>query len=621
VAQIIECPACSTRYKINKAIPEAGRNVKCARCAHQWKLTPADALPDDDETEAASPPHSEPQTHGRTEPEGAGTHDFASAEPNDAVPEQSHFGHDAPSYDESPETPADEEDWSPPPGDSRPRMSALSQPVTATHDDPEDEAVQPALSEEESAALQGRRSWWKRGQPAETASAGRGQAYPMPSGAYEVPADEYEGEAPNEPTAESGGLGAMETPAPAADENWSSRFMGRAWKSRGVETTVEEEEDEDPETIIRETFRSALERTDEEQHPAAADAADNGQNASPFGSIYDAEWNRSGDEDGEVDAGRGSEPGFRQPQADYDDEAETDRFAATGHGEIDANEEPQQAFYAEEDDIDAPAFLRRGPVADEPELEETYRSEPHAYDAYEDEDDQEDDRARIARFAPQNAPFDERDGTGEDFDDKPNVLAGSGKRQAYDSLYGDQFDDAADRQDTENGLNPLMGLDEDEDRDDTDDIYGPAPQGSSGLAVAAGWVAYLSLAGGLLLGAVSFRQDVMAALPGTVNLYRMLGYDVALNKVDFASVDYQWNEIDGRPAIELRGEVVNITDETVRVPPVVVNVQSSSGANLIAEASVPTDELGPRDSATFTLELVSPPEDVTRIELEFAPGG
>lgn len=588
--------------------------MKCARCAHQWKLTPADALPDEDEAEAASPPHSEPQRHGRTEPEGAGTGGFAAAGPNVAVPEQSHFGHDAPAYDEGPETPADEEDWSPPPGDTRPRMSALSQPVTPAHDDAEEEAVQPAFpDEEESAALQqGRRSWWKRAQPAETAAAGRGQAHPTPSGAYEVPADEYEGDVPDENVAESAAFGRTETPAPAAEASWSSRFMGPAWKRRGVETAVEEEEDEDPETMIRETFRSALERTEEEPHPAA-EAADDGQDASPFGSIYDAEWNRSGDEDSEMQAG--GRPGFRQPHADYEDEVATGQFAATAHG---ANEdEPRSALYTQDDDEDAPAFLRRGARAHDPEPGETYRTGHDEYGAY-DEDDQQAGRATIGRFAPQSAPF---DGTGGDFEDARSAPGGSGKRQGYDSLYGNQFDDATDRRDEENGLGPLMGPDDEDVDQDSDNIYGPAPRGSSGLAVAAGWVAYLSLAGGLVLGAINFRQDVMAALPGTVNLYRMLGYDVALNKVDFASVDYQWNEIDGRPAIELRGEVVNVTDETVRVPPVVVNVQSSSGANLKAEASVPTDELGPRDSATFTLELVSPPEDVTRIELEFAPGG
>lgn len=612
MAQIIECPACSTRYKINKAIPEAGRNVKCARCAHQWKLLPADALPDDEEIEAASPQHSEPQRHVRTEPEDSGTGGFVSAGPEDAIPEQSHFGHDAPSYDERAEMPADDDDWSPPSGDSHSRMSSLSRPVTAAHDDDyEEETVQQAPSEDESAASPGRRSWWQRGRPAETASADDGAAHSMPSGAYEVPSDDYEGDIPDEHPAS-----AAEMPAPAAGESWSSRFMGPAWKRQAVETPVEEEEDEDPETVIRETFKSALEKTEEEQHPGA-NASDDGQNGSPFGSIYDADWNRSADEDGEFQADDRPQPAFRQPRVDYEDD-ETEEFAAVGHRAVEPDEEPQQAYYGEEDDDGAvPAFLRRGAGADAPEPEETYHRDPREYNAYDDEDDQQDDPSTIARYAGQNAPLNALDEEGAEFDDEPDLRAGS----SHDSFYGDQFDEATDRLDAENDLAPLPGLDENDFGEDTDDIYGPPPRGSSGLAVAAGWVAYLSLAGGLVLGTINFRQDVMAVLPGTVNLYQMLGYDVALNKVDFASVDYQWNEIDGSPAIELRGEVVNITDETVRVPPVLVNVQSSSGANLIAEASVPTDELGPRDSATFTLELVSPPEDVTRIELEFAPGG
>ncbi len=635
VAQIIECPACSTRYKINKAIPEGGRNVKCARCAHQWKLTPEDALPDEDilpdeeRADNTALAQAEQQWHAQSEASGADYDDSASVQADDASDQpHAHYQHDTSAYDENAEASADEEDWTPPQNDSRAPMSPLNQPVTPAYDDPETDVTESPVSEEEIAARQGKRSWWQRGQPSPGPDAGSGQAYPIPSGAYEVPSEVYGDEdaplehvvAPDRPETE-------ETSAPIGDENWSSRFMGPGWRAQKAAPSVEEEEDEDPETVIRETFRSALERPDEEEHVAAASTAEEVESSSPYGSIYDAEWNRSGDEDEEIHAARGPESELHQQQAFFEDGSEAVPFAASARNEIETDQDGDPAFYSEEEaaDEETPGFLRRGLGAGEPDTEETYYSEPQDYDdAIDDEDDQEADRATIGRFAPQNGRPQAfgMDEEREEFNDEPNGFASFDEPRDYDALYPDQFDDAAERRIEQSELDEaLIGLSGDDRQDDDDQIYGPASQGHSGLAVAAGWVAFLSLMGGLLLGVFNFRQEVMAALPGTVNMYRVLGYEVALNKVDFASVDYKWSEIDGRPAIELRGQVVNITDETVKVPPVLVNVQNTSGTPVKAQASVPTDELGPRDSATFTLELVSPPEDVTQIELEFAPGG
>jgi hypothetical protein len=52
-----------------------------------------------------------------------------------------------------------------------------------------------------------------------------------------------------------------------------------------------------------------------------------------------------------------------------------------------------------------------------------------------------------------------------------------------------------------------------------------------------------------------------------------------------------------------------------------VNVRDNVGTDAVkATASVPREELAPRESASFTLEFVSPPENVAQIELEFDHG-
>jgi hypothetical protein len=141
---------------------------------------------------------------------------------------------------------------------------------------------------------------------------------------------------------------------------------------------------------------------------------------------------------------------------------------------------------------------------------------------------------------------------------------------------------------------------------------------SGGLAVIAAWAVFVSVLSGVTLALVSFRQDIMTALPGTTSLYRTIGFDIPHVGVDFADVRYRWATSGGTSMIEVTGQVVNVTGRTVQVPPVLVNVRNSGGGDAVtATASVQTKELAPRQSASFSLEFVSPPENVTQIELEF----
>lgn len=573
--------------------------MKCARCAHQWKLAPEDAMPDEDvlfDDETADNAASDQEDHQWQDHSGAVGAGYDDSEPDQAE--------DAWVYEENAGSPVAEEQWAPLQADD---YSQMHHHAGAAYNDPAAEAAEPPLSEEEIAASQGRGDERQHGQPSAGPHAGRGQAYPIPSAVYEASSEIYENEtAPLEDVAPSDQQETEETSALEQGENWSSRFMGPGWRAQKASPPVEEEEDEDPESVIRETFRSVLQRTEEEEEQTAAPgSAEHTEASNSYGSIYDADWNRSGDEGDEIANARGLQSAFHQQQVDYEDDPGAEAFATSAQDETGIGEISEEDYYTAQavSDEAASGFTRGG------------------YDANEDFMDRE----TIGNFAPQDGrpqPYDMDEGDIEGYGNEPRGFAAPEEPQDYTAPYGNQFDDAAERHAGEDGFGePLTGFHDDDRLDTVDEAYLAEHQSRSGLAVAAGWVAFLSLMGGLLLGIVNFRQDVMAALPGTVNMYRMLGYEIGLNKVDLASVDYKWSEIDGRPAIELRGEVINITDKSVKVPPVLVNVRSTSGAVLKAEATVPTDELGPRDSATFTLELVSPPEDVSHIELEFAPSG
>jgi predicted Zn finger-like uncharacterized protein len=41
---VLECPDCETRYEFPVPIPEGGRKVRCAKCAHIWTVQPGDEI-------------------------------------------------------------------------------------------------------------------------------------------------------------------------------------------------------------------------------------------------------------------------------------------------------------------------------------------------------------------------------------------------------------------------------------------------------------------------------------------------------------------------------------------------------------------------------------------------
>ncbi len=79
---ILTCPACGTRYVVKDgAIPEGGRQVRCASCKHSWHQDPQEVgLPDEaaglpgadgrDQGAAGDFPAPEPMTHPAGEPGG-----------------------------------------------------------------------------------------------------------------------------------------------------------------------------------------------------------------------------------------------------------------------------------------------------------------------------------------------------------------------------------------------------------------------------------------------------------------------------------------------------------------------------------------------------------------------
>lgn len=56
----LTCPACAAAYNVPDAMIGAGRQMRCARCGHQWFATPAQGIIEPGQPAIAAPPAEPP---------------------------------------------------------------------------------------------------------------------------------------------------------------------------------------------------------------------------------------------------------------------------------------------------------------------------------------------------------------------------------------------------------------------------------------------------------------------------------------------------------------------------------------------------------------------------------
>jgi hypothetical protein len=146
-----------------------------------------------------------------------------------------------------------------------------------------------------------------------------------------------------------------------------------------------------------------------------------------------------------------------------------------------------------------------------------------------------------------------------------------------------------------------------------------ARNGSGGLALAAAWAVFICVLSGVATAFVSFRDQIVVALPGTASLYRGVGLGVQDQQIDFGAVNYRWTVADGKPMIEVTGQIINLTDSEITVPRVLINVHDKENTDTVkATATLRSEPLAAREAADFTLEFISPSKTISQIELAFA---
>ncbi|MBC8049606.1 MAG: hypothetical protein H7X92_05595 [Chitinophagales bacterium] len=139
-----------------------------------------------------------------------------------------------------------------------------------------------------------------------------------------------------------------------------------------------------------------------------------------------------------------------------------------------------------------------------------------------------------------------------------------------------------------------------------------------GLALAAAWGSYLAVAGGVMASVVLFPEHVVEAMPGAAAYYEQVGVTVGRDPLGFENVTYEWLKRDEKSVLEVRGDVVNLTNAALNVPLLHITVRDDQSAEIAKTVAIIVKE--PLQSATktaFTLEFISPPKSISGIELRF----
>jgi hypothetical protein len=553
---------------MNKEIPEGGRYVKCARCGNQWRLVP------------------EGYVEQTIEPDTVEDNPVAPQRPFSFEDSREPITAHEPDLPAGPPEAAGFASWQTRREHFAGAISTLSEPQAMNYGD------RAAETEDEP---DGRHGWhdFDAERSGEPSSHYKPDADPAVSGSLarsaEPPADDDEDE-----DSASEDAGPDESGA-----DWAAR-MNRPWREIVEASRMSAEaEEEDTEAAIRNALKAALEHPvedgarmglfqeqlrDQHEDPPRSDVGWGPfvpRDTQPHPAVGEAHGGN--DEEDVAEAEEADHPPFTIPghqPVSYPDQEDEAPFKLTGHSarrpvyEAEASEASEAS---EGEDDDEAASLSAGFRHD---IEDAFRAAPLPKKSFE-----------------------------------------AGQRRHDESLT--DFDRLYDEQATGGQIGPEF-YDEDStaalqaELESTDLAAYESRRGGGGLAVAAAWAVFFSMISGVALAVVTLRSEIMATLPGTTSLYRAIGFDVAESGIDFADVSYRWTVAQGKPMIEVKGQVVNITDRRLTVPRVLINVRDADNSDAVkVTASVPTETLAPRESASFTLEFVSPPKNISQIELEF----
>ncbi len=124
----------------------------------------------------------------------------------------------------------------------------------------------------------------------------------------------------------------------------------------------------------------------------------------------------------------------------------------------------------------------------------------------------------------------------------------------------------------------------------------------------------------VLIGAASlFRVSIVKALPGMAAVYETIGYRVNIRGLEFNGLSHQWVDKGDRMHLVVRGEIVNITGDPVKIPEVVFTMLDGSGLEFFQWTERPkVRQLAPGARTRFRAQIPAPANRVHQLKIRFA---
>jgi predicted Zn finger-like uncharacterized protein len=157
--------------------------------------------------------------------------------------------------------------------------------------------------------------------------------------------------------------------------------------------------------------------------------------------------------------------------------------------------------------------------------------------------------------------------------------------------------------------------------EETQEHSGPPRYGEprGALALAAAWGLFLCVAGGLTGGLLGFRDIAADTIPGLASFYRAVGLHVTVQPLIFEGVQYEWGVSEFKPVLHIKGAVFNRAARGVMAPQFIVSIKDNDPAldkEFPATLSIAGEKIQSEERAEFDIELLSPSQSITAVELE-----
>jgi hypothetical protein len=124
----------------------------------------------------------------------------------------------------------------------------------------------------------------------------------------------------------------------------------------------------------------------------------------------------------------------------------------------------------------------------------------------------------------------------------------------------------------------------------------------------------------VLAGSIGLRGTIMNLYPQSTALYQVAGLVSGTPGLEIGKVITTRTSKDGIRQLIVRGEIQNIADNTIPVPPVKLTMRGEANANLYAwTVTANKDSLKAGEKSRFTAVAHDFPRETLNVDVEFAP--